>query len=140
MSWLKSLENDRKLDRNNDRKLDIDNNDNENDRKIDININNNENKTDSSTNEYLTIIVIDGVWRHARKMAAHLRQIIPETRHVQLTPEQFSVYARTQSQPNRICTVEALALFLSNFGEDKNTCNSLIDLVKLNNSNLKRKK
>lgn len=124
ISWIKSLENDRKLDNNT----------------IDTNTNIKNNYYESESSEYLTIIVIDAVWRHARKMAAHLRNIIPDTRHVQLTPEQFSIYARTQSQPDRICSIEALALYLSISGEDKTTCNSLIDLVKLNNSSLKRKK
>jgi hypothetical protein len=88
----------------------------------------------------LTIIVVDAVWRHARKMTRHLSTLLPDVTRVQLTPEQFSVYARKQSQPDRICTLEATALFLSHCGEQKELCEQLIDCVKINNAALKRKK
>jgi len=87
----------------------------------------------------LTIIVVDAVWRHARKMTKHLSELLPDVARVQLTPEQFSVYARKQTQPDRICTLEATALFLQHCGEQEAPCQQLIDCVKLNNSMLKRK-
>ena len=99
-----------------------------------------ESRTTSSTSLTMNIIVIDGVWRRARKLAKHLFSMFPNIPRVQLTPEQLSVYARTQSQDDRICSVEATALFLSHCGEDKEKRNQLIECVKLNNMALKRKK
>ena len=81
----------------------------------------------------LTVIVVDAVWRHARRMATRLRERLPDIRHVQLTPEQMSVYARKQSQPDRICTVEAAALFLSLYGEEESTTDAMVQCVKINN-------
>ena len=60
--------------------------------------------------------MIDATWRHAKAMCRHFvrcdslggERIV----HVKLSPETLSVYARTQSQPDRICTVEAAALLL----------------------------
>jgi DTW domain-containing protein YfiP len=85
------------------------------------------------------IIVIDSVWRRARKMARHLYELYPEIPHIQLSPEQISVYARQQSQADRISTIEALALFLESMGEEKHACQALVNAVKINNSSLKRK-
>jgi DTW domain-containing protein YfiP len=87
----------------------------------------------------LYIIIVDGVWRHARRMAHRLREILPSIRHVQLTPEQMSIYARTQSQPDRICSIEAAALFLSHCGETEEVTNGLIECVKVNNLALQYK-
>ena len=87
----------------------------------------------------LGIIVVDGVWRHARRMASHLKDILPNVIHVQLTPEQMSIYARKQTQLDRISTVEATALFLSNFGEDNLMCDNLVECVRMNNEALKGK-
>jgi hypothetical protein len=68
---------------NDDNSHDYDNN---NDNNNDSNYNNN----DDDNNRKLTIIVIDAVWRHARKMAKHLKRILPNVIRVQLTPEQMS--------------------------------------------------
>jgi hypothetical protein len=92
------------------------------------------------TGRPLTVIVVDAVWRHARKMAKHLQELIPSVPLVQLTPEQMSVYARKQTQPDRICTIEATALFLSQCGEDEGKCDQLVECVRINNQALKRKK
>ena len=72
-------------------------------------------------------------------MTKHLLTLLPDVTRVQLSPEQFSVYARKQSQPDRICTIEALALFLSHCGERQEECDRLIACVKINNAALKRK-
>lgn len=87
----------------------------------------------------LTVIVVDAVWRHARRMAQRLREMMPSVRHVQLTPEQFSVYARKQSEPGRICTVEATALFLSLYGEAEATTEAMVQCVRINNDALRPK-
>lgn len=71
-------------------------------------------------------------------MACRLREILPTVRHVQLTPEQMSVYARKQSQPDRICTVEATALFLHQYGETEHDTDMLVECVKINNLALKQ--
>ena len=91
-------------------------------------------------NACLNIIVIDAVWRNARKMALRLNELLPQVKHIQLSPESLSVYARTQSQSDRICTVEATSLFLTQLGENEEECRKLIDAVILNNGALKRKK
>lgn len=85
----------------------------------------------------LTIIAVDAVWRHARRMATRLKELLPSVRHVQLTPEQMSVYARKQTQPDRICTVEAIALFLSHLGESESATEGLIECVRINNNALR---
>ena len=53
---------------------------------------------DETLKPILTVILIDAVWRHARKMANHLRDIAPWVPRVQLSPQQHSVYARKQTQ------------------------------------------
>ena len=72
-------------------------------------------------------------------MARHLHELLPDIPFVQLSPDQLSVYARQQSQQDRICTVEALALFLKLYGVDSSQSQELIDCVKINNSALRRK-
>ena len=86
----------------------------------------------------LLVIVMDATWRRARRMANHFRKYIDaDVPHIQLRPTTASIYARTQSQDGRICTIEALALLLKEYGEDENVCNALIDYVQLNNRALK---
>ena len=85
----------------------------------------------------MTVIAIDAVWRHARRMALRLRELLPDVRHVQLTPEQMSVYARKQTQADRICTVEATALFLSHLGESDTATEALVECVRINNAALR---
>ena len=85
----------------------------------------------------LTVVVVDAVWRHARRMAQRLRDLLPTVRHVQLTPEQMSVYARKQSEPGRICTVEAAALFLLLCGEVEATTDAMVECVRINNRALR---
>eukprot|EP00511_Aplanochytrium_stocchinoi_P008735 CAMPEP_0204857310 /NCGR_PEP_ID=MMETSP1347-20130617/20590_1 /ASSEMBLY_ACC=CAM_ASM_000690 /TAXON_ID=215587 /ORGANISM="Aplanochytrium stocchinoi, Strain GSBS06" /LENGTH=242 /DNA_ID=CAMNT_0052004675 /DNA_START=58 /DNA_END=786 /DNA_ORIENTATION=+ len=84
----------------------------------------------------LQIIVIDSTWRRARKMQHHLKSVIGEVKHVKLETDIISVYARTQSQSGRICSVEAVALMLLEFGESKDICEELIEYVKINNKAL----
>jgi len=45
-----------------------------------------------------------------------------------------SVYSRTQSQPDRVCTLEAIALLLREAGEGQTTCDAFIDAVMVNNA------
>lgn len=91
----------------------------------------------------LRVLVIDATWRHAKAMQRHLTRTpklggtsLP---HVILSPKTLSVYARKQSQPDRICTVEAVALLLEeHIGEDPRVCETLISYVQMNNRALKR--
>mmetsp|Transcript_1700 Transcript_1700/g.3330 ORF Transcript_1700/g.3330 Transcript_1700/m.3330 type:complete len:490 (-) Transcript_1700:140-1609(-) len=83
---------------------------------------------------HLTLIVLDATWGRTRNMLHHfntkLKLNIP---HIQLQPTTLSVYSRTQSQPDRICTVEAIALLLQEFGEPQEVCDALVDCVRINN-------
>jgi DTW domain-containing protein YfiP len=83
-------------------------------------------------------VVIDATWRHAKAMHRKFCKTHgSEIPQVQLSPTALSVYARTQSQPDRICTVEAVALLLQHLGEEQTNCDALVDYVKLNNRALK---
>eukprot|EP01097_Dermamoeba_algensis_P008975 TRINITY_DN6189_c0_g1_i1.p1 TRINITY_DN6189_c0_g1~~TRINITY_DN6189_c0_g1_i1.p1 ORF type:complete len:126 (+),score=28.25 TRINITY_DN6189_c0_g1_i1:529-906(+) len=73
------------------------------------------------------------------------QNISPHVKHVKLEPQSISfwmdrgnksIYARSQSQADRICTIEALALLLRECGEREQTCDSLISYVALNNAAL----
>ncbi|KAK3238668.1 hypothetical protein CYMTET_51332 [Cymbomonas tetramitiformis] len=87
----------------------------------------------------LSIIVLDATWRHAKAMHRHFCKANPGIRQVQLHPTTLSVYARTQTQLDRICTVEALALFLQEYGEHPSVCSTLVEYIKLNNKALRGK-
>jgi len=95
----------------------------------------------------LQIMLVDGTWRQAKVMAKDLDRIVkahlsscPTVTHVKLLPDTISVYARTQSQADRICTIEALALFLKECGEVDEVTSALIEYVKINNDALRPSK
>jgi len=92
----------------------------------------------------LRIVVLDGTWKQVKTMLKHLTKNVLGDRlslpHVKLSPETLSVYARTQTQPDRICTIEALALFLQNCGERQATVDALVQYVVLNNAALRSAK
>ncbi len=46
----------------------------------------------------------------------------------------------TLNTTDRICTVEATALFLSHLGVDEHTCDSLVDCVRINNNAIRPSK
>ena len=90
----------------------------------------------------LRIMVLDGTWKQVKTMLKHLSKVVlrPPTQgidmarllpHVKLSPETLSVYARKQSQMDRICTIEALALFLQECGEAEAGCEGLIHYLHL---------
>ena len=57
----------------------------------------------------LTVVVVDGTWNKARKLAKYFgEKIAPRERvpHLQLSPTALSVFKRKQSRPDRICTLE----------------------------------
>lgn len=93
----------------------------------------------------LRILVLDGTWTMVRKMRTYfLRHIAPSRSipQVQLRPRSLeywsmrgnrSVYSRTQATPDRICTIEALALLLLEMGENEGAVDELIGYVELNN-------
>jgi len=62
------------------------------------------------------VILVDGTWAQARRMEKRLRKfVLPLVSQVSLTLEGFtrvSSFHRNQSQQGRICTAEALALFV----------------------------
>jgi len=65
----------------------------------------------------LGVLLVDGTWDQARRMAKYLRKaLLPSLPHTTLTLtglQRLSVFRRKQSQEGRVCTSEALALFLS---------------------------
>jgi DTW domain-containing protein YfiP len=67
--------------------------------------------------DILSVILVDGTWRQARKMAKYLKStLLPQTKHVTLTlsgESLVSSFHRKQSQAGRICTIEALSLFVA---------------------------
>ena len=66
---------------------------------------------------YLSVILVDGTWGQAVRMARYLNKVLlPTVKQVSLTLEgdlRVSVFHRKQSQDGRICTAEALAMFVS---------------------------
>jgi DTW domain-containing protein YfiP len=68
----------------------------------------------------VNIVALDGTWGQAKHLHARLMRL-PEfanVRKVRLAPEQLSKFmSRKQSQVDRICTVEAVALLLKELGE-----------------------
>jgi DTW domain-containing protein YfiP len=99
--------------------------------------------TQAQEEPVLNVIVLDGTWNQVRAMKKHFDRIVQKNvPHLKLQPESLqywtdrgseSGYGRTQSQPDRICTVEAIALLLREFGELPATCNTLMDYVRFNN-------
>ncbi|KAK3278675.1 hypothetical protein CYMTET_13405 [Cymbomonas tetramitiformis] len=82
----------------------------------------------------LTVIVVDAQWKRARMMVRHLtRKVLPAVRHIKLLTDTLSAYARKQSEPGRICTVEAVALMLSELGEVPAVTDTLVEYVRINN-------
>mmetsp|Transcript_47277 Transcript_47277/g.60746 ORF Transcript_47277/g.60746 Transcript_47277/m.60746 type:complete len:304 (+) Transcript_47277:25-936(+) len=79
------------------------------------------------------VILVDGTWRQARHMAKYLRKtLLPSIHHVTLTlsgESLISSFHRKQSQEGRICTIEALALFVREVimaqSSDKDTQNDV---------------
>ena len=74
-------------------------------------------------------------------MAKYLeRHVIGEVKHIKLETDTVSVYARTQTETGRICTIEAVALLLQEMGESESVCKGLISAVVVNNNALRPKK
>lgn len=81
-----------------------------------------------------TVVMIDAPWARARRMMQHFTQEInSHIQHVKLHPRTLSVYARKQSCPGRVCTVEATALLLQECGEEEEVCDGLVACLQLNN-------
>ena len=88
----------------------------------------------------LLVIVVDATWRRARKMVKYFkRNINPRIPTIRLHPTTASIYSRTQTEPGRICSIEATALLLQEYGENQTLCNDLVSFVKVNNAALSGK-
>lgn len=62
------------------------------------------------------IIVLDGTWRQARRLNKKIPDDIPR---VKITPQTLSQFlCRRQTQADRVCTVEALALLMTEMEEE----------------------
>ena len=84
------------------------------------------------------VVVVDATWTLARKMARHLDRLLGGALpHVKLETDVVSVYARTQSKTGRVCTVEAVALFLREVGESDELFRKMVAMVETNNRALK---
>eukprot|EP00628_Pelagophyceae_sp_CCMP2097_P016751 CAMPEP_0206819496 /NCGR_PEP_ID=MMETSP0975-20121206/11339_1 /ASSEMBLY_ACC=CAM_ASM_000399 /TAXON_ID=483370 /ORGANISM="non described non described, Strain CCMP2097" /LENGTH=278 /DNA_ID=CAMNT_0054361723 /DNA_START=13 /DNA_END=845 /DNA_ORIENTATION=- len=91
-----------------------------------------------SHDDPIVIVVVDSTWTHARKMAHHLDVLLGgRLPHVKLDTDLVSSYARTQSQPGRVCTIEAIALLLQAAGEPQTVFDALVGYVKINNAALR---
>ena len=89
----------------------------------------------------IQIIVVDGTWRQVRTMLKHFQKTISkEVRLIKLSPTALSVYARTQTEPGRISTIEAIALLVQELGEDPDVCSSIISYLQINNQNVDKGK
>ena len=103
----------------------------------------------------LRVLVLDGVYGHARSMFRQLHKRVPPAHvpiHVALHPRTLSVYHRAlhgyaqasavsvgeSAQPEalRICTVEAYALLLEELGEPNTTTRALVAAMCVNNDAL----
>eukprot|EP00906_Rhabdomonas_costata_P038998 RCo055202 len=91
----------------------------------------------SENNEGLTLVVLDATWQRTRKMLRYLSdELLLDIPHIKLSPTALSVYSRTQSQQDRICTVEAIALLLAELGEPSDVTDALVEYVRMNNEAL----
>ena len=45
---------------------------------------------------------------------------------VKLSPTAVSAYSRTQTQPDRVCTIEAIAILMRMLGEPQGVCEQLV--------------
>jgi DTW domain-containing protein YfiP len=66
-------------------------------------------------------------------MMKHFNKIVskPVTR-VKINPVQKSNFSRTQTQPDRICTLEAAVMMLRELGESDQLCQTLLDSMEAN--------
>ena len=63
------------------------------------------------------VIVVDGTWGQARRLNQKIRECIPR---LKITPHTLSQFlCRRQTQADRVCTVEAVALLLTEMGAQK---------------------
>jgi DTW domain-containing protein len=84
--------------------------------------------------EPLTIIMLDGTWSNARLLAKGVPEFIPRVR---VTPTERSLFRlRTQTQADRICTLEAFALLLQEL-QDLRPCEQETKAAEVLISNLK---
>lgn len=66
-------------------------------------------------------------------MMKHLNKIVKEpVVRVKINPVQKSNFSRTQTQPDRICTLEAAVMMLKELGESDDLCQSLLDSMENN--------
>lgn len=71
----------------------------------------------SQFSEIPLILVPDGTWRQARRLNQKIPANIPRVRVAPQTLSRF--LCRRQTLPDRVCTVEALALLMADMGKDR---------------------
>ena len=75
-----------------------------------------------------TIVIVDGTWNQAKHVVRAVPNDIPRV-HVDPTAPSLFVL-RTQTQPDRICTLEAFALLLREMGHDVGLPQTLLSYLK----------
>jgi len=91
--------------------------------------------SNSANTEKLKIIVLDGTWGNAATIMRHCSKIIPSELKipcVRLDPKTLSIFTRTQTQPDRICTLESIVLLLQELGESQKNQDLLLNNMKIN--------
>ncbi|OFZ80895.1 MAG: hypothetical protein A2583_12345 [Bdellovibrionales bacterium RIFOXYD1_FULL_53_11] len=75
------------------------------------------------------IIVLDGTWSQAKAIWWRNAWLL-KLRRMILIPERPSLYGRLRKEPRSEClsSIEAIALTLGHLGEEKSTCEAMIDL------------
>ena len=76
-------------------------------------------ETDMKSEGRKLVIVIDGTWGQARRLNQKIADSIPR---IKITPSTLSQFlCRRQTQADRVCTVEAVALLMSDIGSKEAT-------------------
>jgi len=78
----------------------------------------------------LTIVVLDGTWRQAKRIQATINKNIS---HVRVSPIHKPLFnaLRKQSQPDRVSTIEALVMFLQGIGTSEEISDSLLKSLRI---------
>ncbi|KAF4651523.1 hypothetical protein FOL47_000328 [Perkinsus chesapeaki] len=71
-------------------------------------------QSDCEEGQRLLIILVDGTWKQAKRLQKRVDRSVPRVRLMPTTLSRFM--CRTQSRADRVCTVEAAALLMSELG------------------------
>lgn len=84
----------------------------------------------------ITVVVIDGTWGNAATIMRFLNKATKDKKiflqKLKLEPTTLSSFTRTQSSPDRICTIESIVLLLKELGESEELQASLLNGFDIN--------